>query len=236
MDEGERPRAAITIDNLHFSYPGAGRPLFANLSLHLPAGGFHALFGPSGIGKSTLARILAGLTACSGRRSTAGPVLYTYNTERLPGWLTIGEHLRQVAAAPAATTTLATLEDRFGIDHCLNRRFGQLSLGQQNRVNLIRYLLQDFQTLIMDESLANVDEGTRERIIITLKEHYPDRSFLYISHNVLEVARFCRQIILLREAAKEPQIVAIEGLDATAGHPVSQTRLERTVLEILHAG
>ena len=55
----------------------------------------------------------------------------------------------------------------------------------------VRYLLQDFDVLIMDESLANVDELTREKIILKIKALFPERCFLYISHNVAEVARFC---------------------------------------------
>ncbi len=84
-------------------------------------------------------------------------------------------------------------------------RFSQLSLGQQNRINLIRYLLQDFDLLIMDESLANVDELTREKIILTIKATFPDRYFLYISHNVVEVSKFCREIVVFRGARKRPR-------------------------------
>ena len=62
----------------------------------------------------------------------------------------------------------------------MGKRFNQLSLGQKNRINLIRYLVQDFQMLIMDESLANVDELTREQIILKIKLMFPDRLFLYI--------------------------------------------------------
>ena len=50
-------------------------------------------------------------------------------------------------------------------------RFAQLSMGQCNRVNLVRYLLQTFGILIMDESLANVDEPTRQTIILQNKRN-----------------------------------------------------------------
>ena len=61
----------------------------------------------------------------------------------------------------------------------MESRFAQLSLGQQNRTNLTRYLLQDFDLLIMDESLANVDELTKEKIIQKIKEMFP-RSLLFV--------------------------------------------------------
>ena len=89
------------------------------------------------------------------------------------------------------------LVDSFGLETSLNSRFAQLSLGQQNRTNLTRYLLQDFDLLIMDESLANVDELTREKIILRIKTLYPQHHFLYISHNVIEVSKFCRHILVM---------------------------------------
>ena len=114
-------------------------------------------------------------------------------------------------------------------------RFSQLSLGQQNRTNLARYLLQDFDLLIMDESLANVDEVTKERIILTMKNLFPNRCFLYISHSVVEVAKFCRQILVLRGHHRQPQTIWISGHDHMEGRSVSKTDLEQTMLEIVNA-
>ena len=115
------------------------------------------------------------------------------------------------------------------------KRFGQLSLGQKNRINLIRYLLQDFQMLIMDESLANVDELTREKIVMKVKEMFPERVFLYISHNVAEVSKFCQSIFVLRPPHKQPQITLVEGLDHHQGDPLDPKRLDTAMLEIMNA-
>ena len=117
----------------------------------------------------------------------------------------------------------------------LNSRFSQLSLGQQNRTNLARYLLQEFDLLIMDESLANVDEVTKENIILKVKETFPDRCFLYISHNVAEVAKFCNQILILRGQHKSPQTLSIAGQDYSNGKDLNKKDLEQTMLEIVNA-
>ncbi|WP_413836165.1 ATP-binding cassette domain-containing protein, partial [Desulfobacula sp.] len=84
----------------------------------------------------------------------------------------------------------------FELNDVLGSRFSKLSMGQQNRMNLIRYLMQDFDLLIMDESLANVDEKLRETIILAIKELFSDKMFLYISHNLMEVSKFCSQILV----------------------------------------
>jgi ABC-type nitrate/sulfonate/bicarbonate transport system ATPase subunit len=123
----------------------------------------------------------------------------------------------------------------FGLEDCLRQRFSQLSLGQQNRVNLLRYLLQDFDLLIMDESLANVDELTREKIILRIKTLYPQRHFLYISHNVVEVSKFCREIVVLRGAERHPQTIVIRGQDARIDREINKGRLDQTMLEIVNA-
>ena len=121
------------------------------------------------------------------------------------------------------------------MENHINSRFAQLSLGQQNRTNLVRYLLQDFDLLIMDESLANVDEVTKEKIILKMKSAFPDRCFLYISHNVAEVAKFCRQILILRGYHKVPQTLSIFGQDYANGKDLSKKDLEQTMLEIVNA-
>ena len=117
----------------------------------------------------------------------------------------------------------------------MKSRFAQLSLGQQNRTNLTRYLLQDFDLLIMDESLANVDELTKEKIIMKIKTMFPDRSFLYISHNVVEVAKFCKHILVLRSHHKAPQAVTLAGRDYREGQALDNKALAQTMLEIVNA-
>jgi ABC-type multidrug transport system ATPase subunit len=227
----------IDIDNLLFRYPHSGAPLFDGLTASVDGAGFLALFGVSGVGKSTLARLIAGQAAPDGGRirfSGIGRVLYSYNTERLPGWASVGEHLRRITPA-GNLGRIETLVEAFGTASCLSSRFAQLSFGQQNRINLTRYLLQDFDLLIMDESLANVDETTREGIILTIKALFPERLFLHISHSVAEVARFCRQILVLRGPRRRPQLLPVEGQDHGGAAPPDRPAHERTMLEIVHA-
>jgi ABC-type multidrug transport system ATPase subunit len=223
--------------HISFRYPNASGDLFGDLSFRIRKSGFHALFGPSGVGKTTLAKMLTGeIKGFGGEVVPDGVerVLYTYNLERLPGWSNVGDHFEEIGAA-GNRGLLEELVQTFGIEACIDSRFSRLSLGQQNRANLVRYLLQPFDLLVMDESLANVDELTRERIILKIKALFPERCFLYISHNVAEVARFCREILVLRSAAKTPQMVSVEGGDHTEGDSPDPERLERAMLEIVHA-
>jgi len=201
--------------DISFTYPGSNTEVFKDMSYRISGPGFHALFGPSGVGKTTLAKMMTGdITNFSGEisKSNIQRVLYTYNLERIPGWSTVREHL-ETTTPESNKAKLEDLVTAFGMETYMNSRFSQLSLGQQNRTNLVRYMLQEFDLLIMDESLANVDEVTKENIILKMKTTFSDRCFLYISHNVAEVAKFCKQILVLRGRHKTPQTVSLLGQD-----------------------
>lgn len=225
--------------HIGYRYPGADQPLFKDLDFRMETPGFHSLFGPSGVGKTSLAGILTGtISEYTGDMEIDGMDrrLYTYNLERLPGWSGVGSHIEKVTPVHRHGLKEALIH-AFGIGDCMGSRFSQLSLGQKNRVNLIRYLLQDFDLLIMDETLANVDERTRQHIILTIKERFPERFFLYISHNVVEVSRFCREITVLRGGHKSPQAVTLRGMDQRIPIEAASEKilLETTMLEIMNA-
>ena len=209
----------LTCEHISFTYPGADNGLFADVSFELAAPGFHSFFGPSGVGKTTLAKIITGdIDGFSGTVSTSGlkTLLYSYNLERLPGWSPVNRHIDRVIDV-SMKDRKEELVEIFGVSDCINARFGKLSMGQQNRVNLIRYLLQECDLLIMDESLANVDEVTREKIILRIKEMFPNRYFIYISHNVMEVAKFCDHVLVFNADRKTVQTHLVKGQNLKEG-------------------
>jgi len=227
----------IRCKKLSFTYPDTTLGLFDGLSFDMDRPGFHALFGPSGVGKTSLARMITGeLAGYSGVLETEGMhlLLYSYNLERLPDWSGVGKHLEKITP-PHKHSLREDLIDVFGIRRVTKSRFSKLSLGQQNRVNLLRYLLQDFHLLIMDESLANVDERTRETILLNIKARFPDTYFLYISHNVIEVSKFCKDILVFRGPGKSPQAVMVPGQDYGVDRTLDRDRLEGTMLEVMNA-
>jgi ABC-type multidrug transport system ATPase subunit len=224
----------LQCSNLRFTYPNSRANVLNKLSFALHEPGFNAVFGPSGAGKTSLARIIAGSIAASeGEIRTEGinQILYSCNLERLPGWATLSQHLDAVAL-PDKKELRQDLTEVFGLRDLMQAKFSQLSLGQRNRINLLRYLLQDFDLLIMDECLANVDEKLREIIIMHIKQLFPDKMFLCISHNLLEVAKFCKEIVVLREGNS---CRVLHGLDLRQLDIVDKNSLDAVMLQIMNA-
>ena len=227
----------LDCDGLKYTYPGAEVPVIDNLCFSMTAPGFNAVFGPSGVGKTSLAKLLASQANKPESRivtSGMGKILYSYNQERLPGWSSTGKHLNKVCP-PGKEGLKKELIDIFKLESVLDARFSQLSMGQQNRMNLIRYLLQEFDLLILDESLANVDEALRETIILAIKAFFPGKMFLYISHNLMEVAKFCRDILVLSEPVKQKGSFMVKGRDYVLGYTLEKKVFEASMLEIMDA-
>jgi len=227
----------LECNNLNFIYPGNKTAVIDNLSFSMKNPGFKALFGPSGVGKTSLAKMIANSKFRGAKNivtENIDTILYSYNLERLPGWSSTGSHLNKVTA-PEKQSLKEQLIEIFELKDVLGSRFSQLSMGQQNRINLIRYLLQDFDLLIMDESLANVDEKLRETIILAIKELFSDKMFLYISHNLMEVSKFCNQILVFRKSSENKNSFVIDGQDCKKGYLPDKKELDITMLEIMNA-
>ena len=227
----------LECDGLKYTYPGSEAAVIDNLCFTMAAPGFNAVFGPSGVGKTSLAKLLASQANLPGSRIvTTGmeTILYSYNQERLPGWSSTGGHLSKVCP-PGKEDLKKELLDIFKLGPVLEARFSQLSMGQQNRMNLIRYLLQEFDLLILDESLANVDESLRETIILAIKALFPEKMFLYISHNLMEVAKFCRDILVLSEPVKRKGSFMVKGRDYSLGYTLDKHAFDAVMLEIMDA-
>jgi len=181
-----------------------------------------ALFGPSGSGKTSVVNAIGGLIRPRGARIVAdGRVLvdtderlflpahrrrigYVFQDARLLPHLTVSQNLRYGRFfTPKAEryADMATIVELLGIGHLMERKPGQLSGGEKQRVAIGRALVASPRLILMDEPLASLDQARRAEILPYL-ERLRDETrvpIVYVSHSVAEVARLATDIIVMAE-------------------------------------
>lgn len=160
----------IEIKNLSFSY--GEKEIFRDFSLKIPKSGVTALQGPSGLGKTTLLRVLGGLeTPGAGEVLDLAPreCAFLFQENRLLPWRTAIEQLTDVMPRPdreRARNLLALVE----LEGEEERWPRELSGGMCRRLALGRCLALGCDVLLLDEPFAGVDPARAERILGRLKD------------------------------------------------------------------
>lgn len=200
------------------AYPGC----VANdgVSLKVAPGEIHALLGENGAGKSTLMKIIYGVI-----KPDSGQMIWNDREVAIPGpaharqlgmgmvfqhfslfeTLSVAENIA-LYLTPAEYGTLAQLRERilavgeeYGLAINPDRLVHTLSVGEQQRVEIIRCLLQDIQLLILDEPTAVLTPPEVQQLISTLKKlAQKGCSILFISHKLHEVNALCDRATILR--------------------------------------
>lgn len=180
----ENPLAKI--ENVSFRYPKSDADALSGVSLEIPRGSFFALLGPNGAGKTTLLRLLCGRFAkfsgtivladdVRGSNAFLDPIACGILLEN-PGIypkLSINEYVDYFMGFYAARIpTWNTTEARERIERIakslelppLDTRMGKLSLGNRQKVQLLRAMAPAPKLLILDEPVANLDPMSREAV------------------------------------------------------------------------
>ena len=195
----------IIIEGLTLRF--GSRTIFGNLSLDIPGGRITALLGTSGVGKSSLLKILAGLSrATEGTVSASdggplsGRVAYMGQTDLLYPWLRLidnvmlGSRLRR--ETPDAARAMGLLE-RVGLADRACALPMELSGGMRQRTALARTLYENRPMVLMDEPFSALDAVTRARVQALAAELLQGRTVLLITHDPMEACRLGHQLVVL---------------------------------------
>ena len=228
----------LRVDGVTFNYAGATNPALNNVSITVGVGEKLALVGPTGAGKSTLAKLMARLyDPQSGVVSYGGVNLTMATMDSLrkrivvvpqEGFLfngTIRDNLRiarsdatdeQIDAAVAAigaTEHFATLPD--GLDTEVRERGSRLSAGERQLVALARAALVDPRVLVLDEATSNLDPGTEAEVEQALERLMSGRTVIVVAHRLSTVQRADRIAVIdaagIAEYGTHEQLVALNG-------------------------
>ncbi len=219
-----------------------GTTLFDGLSLSLAAGTWTCILGPSGVGKSSLLRMIAGLqsggTVTDGEgRPVAGRIAWMAQQDLLLPWATaienvlIGAKLR--GERPDRQRALALL-DRVGLAARADARPAQLSGGERQRVALARTLMEGRPIVLMDEPFSALDAVTRASLQDLAAELLRGRTVLLITHDPLEALRLGDTVLVMvgRPARFEPPIPPAGTAPRRLDDP-ALLRLQATLLNLL---
>ncbi|WP_343561529.1 ABC transporter ATP-binding protein [Kiloniella sp. b19] len=183
--------------------------LFPPLELTLPAGQWSCLLGSSGVGKTTILRLLAGLEAhvifdgsitCSDSAPLNGRIAYMTQADLLFPWRTVLDNVCLGASLrhePADHSRALQILDRVGLGGYEKRKPHQLSGGQRQRVSLARTLMEDRPVVLLDEPFSALDAKTRAGMQELAVELLEGRTVLLVTHDPAEAARLGQEINLL---------------------------------------
>lgn len=210
-------RGAIVVDKVTFGYAGSDRPALNEVSISVADGERLALVGPTGAGKSTLAKLMARLYDPSAVDGVTGSVSFGGVDLRLSSMSdlrrriivvpqegfcfggTIRENIR--IARPEATDAEVeqALEsigalDRFvefseGLETEVRERGSRLSAGERQLIALARAALVDPAVLVLDEATSNLDPGTEAVVEHALETLMTGRTVVVVAHRLTTVRR-----------------------------------------------
>lgn len=161
------------------------------LSYTLPDKGIFALMGPSGLGKTTLLRLLAGLEQPSNGtlESDHKRVSVAFQEPRLISWLDCKENITFVLSENNGSSEIAdSFLKKLELSAVANARPETLSGGMKQRLSLARALAFGGDLLLLDEPFTGLDAALKERIAPLIKAANPNGLTIVITHDKTEAA------------------------------------------------
>ncbi|MGE0745573.1 MAG: ABC transporter ATP-binding protein [Rhodospirillales bacterium] len=212
-DRAAPPPAPVAVHVRGARLVYGGTVLFDELDVVLPGGRWTCILGPSGVGKSSLIRLGAGLApAGPGTRIDAddgrplrGRVALMAQQDLLLPWLTLAENVRLGARLRGASGAALADADRrarallaqVGLAAVADARPAACSGGMRQRAAIARTLFEDRPIVLMDEPFSALDAITRTRVQEIAAAMLAGRTVMLVTHDPLEALRLGHRIHVL---------------------------------------
>ena len=208
---------SIKIKNLYKNYKGF--EAVKNLNFEIKKGSITGLLGPNGCGKTTTIGMILGLISPTkgevlinnkdieiekNRISVLEKMNFISPYVELPKKLSVKENLivyGKMYEVKNLQNRINTLCNDLNLKEFLNKKTGELSSGQKNRVSLAKSLINNPEILLLDEPTASLDPDTGDYVRSYI-ENYAKKNnttILLASHNMSEVERLCENIMMMKQ-------------------------------------
>ena len=190
----------------------SGHAVFSKLSLRLKGQSWHCILGRSGVGKTTLLRLIAGLDAPQGGRITddcerplSAQVSYMSQDDGLLPWLSVVENVQlgprlRRESTPTTHARAIDLLSQVDLLPWADATTDQLSGGMRQRVALARTLLEDRPIVLMDEPFSRLDAITRDELQVLSTRLLQGRTVVLVTHDPHEALRLGHTIHVLQRS------------------------------------
>ena len=170
-------------------------PVFINWNQNFKTGMVHVLKGPSGCGKTTLLRMLMGLEIPDS--GTITPLqsyckAAVFQEDRLCENLSAMQNVLMVVRNQSKKDLLDQLKQDFyqvGLDD-MYQKVSTLSGGMKRRVAILRAMYAKADIIFFDEPLKGLDDTTKEKVMLFIKERIKDKTVFWVTHDVDEYTVF----------------------------------------------
>ena len=216
--QGRQSTQRLALANISKEYPGCLAN--DNISMSLDAGEIHALLGENGAGKSTLVKSIYGVVS-----PDSGDILWEGKKVKIKSpatardfgigmvfqhfslfeTLTVSQNIElclsksQLSSIPNLSERISHLSSQYGLNVDPNRYVHSLSIGERQRVEIMRCLVQSVKLLILDEPTSVLTPQEVSSLFIVLRQLASEGcSILFISHKLHEITELCHKATILR--------------------------------------
>ena len=185
--------------------------LFEKIDIEIENSVWNCFIGTSGVGKSTILRLIAGLDthvilnggiSFSNNKKNSFKVSYMSQSDLLLPWATVSKNITigsKIRGEGFDILKKTKIIENVGLSNHLHKYPNQLSGGQKQRVALARTLMEDTEIVLLDEPFNSLDAKTKEEMYTLTVNELRGKTVILVTHDPNEAVRLCSKIYLLKK-------------------------------------